>query len=108
MEPQKWTIYSKSLEHDKIEEVLMDEESDNEVEEIDEVMEPRMQFSSSSEDDDDTEATEVTFRATRAGDSSNVLDFTGPPNGINWSAASDNNAESSPFSIIISFFKQIF
>jgi hypothetical protein len=40
-------------------------------------MEPRVQSSSSSEDDN-TEEIEVTFRATRAGDSSNVLYFTGP------------------------------
>ena len=70
-------------------------------------MEHHIQLSSSSEDDD-TEEIEVTFRATRAGDSSNVFDFTGPPNGVNRSAASDINAESSPFSISILFFRQVF
>jgi hypothetical protein len=55
-----------------------------------------VQYSSFLEDEDDTEETEVTFRATIFGDSSNVLDFTGPPNGINRSATSDINAESSP------------
>jgi hypothetical protein len=35
-------------------------------------MEPRVQSSSSLEDEDGTEETEATFRATIAGDSSNV------------------------------------
>jgi hypothetical protein len=79
----------------KIEEVLMYEESDEELE--DEVMESRVQSSSSSEDEDDAEETEVAFRAARAGESSIFFYFTGPPNGVNQSAASDINAESSPF-----------
>ena len=65
MEPQKRAKHSKSLYPDEIVEVLMDEESDEELE--DEVMEPRVQSSSSSEDEDDTEETEVAFRAARAG-----------------------------------------
>jgi hypothetical protein len=99
--------YSKSLDSDGIEEVLMDEESDEELKERDEVMEPRVQSSSSSEGGG-TEEIEVTFRATRAGNSSNVLDFTGPPNGVNRSAASAINAESSPFSIFIIFLRHVF
>jgi len=81
----------------------LDEDSDEELEDRDKVVEPRVQSSSSSEDDD-VEKTEVAFRATRAGDSSNFLNFTGPPNGVNQSAASDINAESSPFSSFILFF----
>jgi hypothetical protein len=107
MEPQKRARYSKPLEPDEIEEVLMDEESDEELEETDELMESHVQ-SSSSEDKESTEETEVMFRARTAGDSSNVFDFTGPPHGVNRSAASDINAESSPFSIFILFFRQIF
>jgi len=103
MEPHKRVKYSKSLDPDEIEEVLMDEESDEELEDRDRVVELRVQSSSSSEDDD-VEETEVAFRATRAGDSSNFLNFTGPPNGVNQSAASDINAEFSPFSIFILFF----
>ena len=61
-----------------------------------------------SAEDDDVQETEVAFQATRAGDSSNFLNFTGPPNGVNQSAASDINAESSPFSIFILFFRQVF
>jgi len=107
MEPQKQAKYSKSLNPDEIEEVLMDEKSDEELEDRDKVVEPRVQSSSSSEDDD-VEETEVAFWATRAGDSSNFLNFTGPPNGVNQSAASDINSGSSPFSIFILFFRQDF
>jgi len=86
----------------------MDEDSDEELEDRDEVMEPRVQSSSSSENEDDPEETEVAFWTTRAGDSSNFLNFTGPPRGVNRSAAPDINAESSPFSIFILFFRQVF
>jgi len=73
---------------------------DEELEDRDEVMEHHVQSSSSSEDEDVAEKTEVAFLATRARDSSNFLNFTGP-NGGNQSTASDINAESSPFSIFI-------
>ena len=78
--------------------------TDEELEEIDE----HMQSSSSSEDEDNTEETEVMFWTRRADDSSNVFDFTGPPSGVNRSAAPDINAESSPLSIFMLFFRQIF
>jgi hypothetical protein len=58
-------------------------------------MEPRVRSSSSLENEDDNEEAEVTFRATIAGDSSNILDFTGPPNRINRSPTPNMNAESS-------------
>ena len=103
MEPHKQAKYSKSLHPDEIEEVLMDEE----LEERDKVMEPRVQYFS-SEDEDDTEEIKVAFRATRAADSSKILDFTGPPYSVNQSAASDINAESSFFSIFVLFFRQVF
>ena len=48
------------------------------------------------------------FRTRRAKDSSNVFDFTGPPNGVYRLAAPDINAESSPLSIFMLFFRQIF
>jgi hypothetical protein len=97
MEPHRTAKYSKSLDPDETEEVLMNEDSDEELEDRDEMMEPRIQSSLSSEDDEDTEEIEDTFRATRPGDWSNILDFTGPPSGVNRSVASDRNAESSPF-----------
>jgi len=70
---------------------------DEELEETDEVMEPHVHSSSSSDNEDDTEKTEVTFRTTRAGDSSNIFYFTGTPDGANRSASSCIKAESSPF-----------
>ena len=108
MEPHKQTKYSKSLDSDEIEEVLKDEESDEDLEDRDDVVEPRVQSSSSSEDEDDAEETKVAFRAKRAEDSSNFLNFTGPPNGIDQSAVSDINTESSPLSIFVLFFRQVF
>ena len=104
MEPQKRGKYSKLLEPEEIEEVLMDDDSDEELEEIDE----RLQSSSPSEDEDNTEETEVMFRSRRAEDSSKVFDFTGPPSGVNRSAAPDINAESSPLSLFMLFFRHIF
>ena len=49
MEPHKRAKYSKSLDPDEIEEVLMNEESDKELENRDEVVEPSVHSSSSSE-----------------------------------------------------------
>jgi hypothetical protein len=86
----------------------MDEESDEDLEDTDEVVEPRAQSSSSSEDEDNAEATEVAFWATKARDSANLLNFTGPPNGVNRSAVSDINAEYSPFQSSFSFFGRSF
>jgi hypothetical protein len=97
IKPQTRDKYSKSLEPDEIEEILMGEESDEKLEETDKVMEPRVRSSSSLEDEDDNEEAEVMFRATIAGDSSNVLDFTGPPNRINRSPTPNMNAESYSF-----------
>ena len=42
MEPHKRAKYSKSCEPDEIEEVLMDDESDEELEDGDEVVEPHV------------------------------------------------------------------
>jgi len=52
---------------------------DEELEETDEVMEPHGQYSVSSEEGDNSEEIKFTFHATRAWDSSNIFDFTGPP-----------------------------
>ena len=73
MEPQKRGKYSKPLKPEEIEEVLMDEDSDEELEEIDE----RMASFSSSEDEDNTEETEGMFQTRKAEDSSKVFDFNG-------------------------------
>ena len=58
MEPQKRGKYSNLLEPEAIEEILMNEDSDEELKETDK----RTQSSSSSEDEDNTEETEVVFR----------------------------------------------
>jgi len=71
----------------------MGEESAEELEDRDEVVESRVQSSSSSEGEDDAQETKVAFWATRAGDSSNFLNFPGPPNGVKRSAASDIKAD---------------
>jgi hypothetical protein len=42
MELYKWAKYSKSLNPDEIGEVLIDEDSDEELEERDKVIEPRV------------------------------------------------------------------
>jgi hypothetical protein len=67
-----------------------------------------MQSSSSSEDEDNTEETEVMFRPRRAEDSSVVFAFTGPTSGVSRSAAPDVSAKSSPLSLFMLFFRQIF
>jgi len=82
----------------------MNEDSDEELEETDE----RMRSSSSSENEDNTKETEVMFQTRRAEDSSKVFDFTGPPSGVSRSTAPDINAESSPLSLFMLFFRQIF
>ena len=96
MGTQKRGKYSELLEPEEIEEVLIAEDSDEELEGIDE----HMQSSSSSEDEDSTKETEVMFRTRRAED--------GPPHGVTHSVAPDINAESSPLSIFMLFFRQIF
>ena len=60
MEPHKRAKYSKSFYSDEIEEVLLDEDSDEELDDRDEVVEPCVQSSSSSENEDDPE--EMKFR----------------------------------------------
>jgi hypothetical protein len=108
MECHKRAKYSKSLDPEEIEEVLMDEDSDEELEDRDEVVERRVQPSSSSENEDDAVETEVAFRTTKAGDSSNFLNCTGPPSGVNRSAAPDINAESFLFLSSFSFLGRSF
>jgi hypothetical protein len=70
----------------------MTEESDEKLENRDKVVNRSVQTSSSKEDEDAAEEHKVTFLATRAGESSNFFNFTGPPNGVTRSAASDIKA----------------
>jgi hypothetical protein len=73
----------------------MDEESDEELEELNKLLEPCVQCYSSSQDEDNTEL-DVTYWARKDGDAP-VSDFTGFPNGLYKLAAPNINAESSPF-----------
>jgi len=61
----------------------MDKESDEELKETDERIEPRAKSRSPSEDEDSNEERAVKFQARRAGDSPSIFDFTGPPDRIN-------------------------
>jgi hypothetical protein len=110
MEPQKRARYSKFLDAEELEEIMMEEESDEELEEFNEFIEPTENILSlsSSSSSNEAEEREVRFRDRRPEDSQKVLDFTGPLSGINRSAAPNINAQSSPFSIFILFFQQIF
>jgi hypothetical protein len=72
----------------EIEEILMEEGSEKELEEINDSIDPLDNVSEEEEeeedddDDDDSEVSELQFRVRRRGDSANILDFTGSPNGI--------------------------
>jgi hypothetical protein len=99
MESQKCARYSKCLDAEEIEEILMEEESGNELEELNEFFEPRENISSSINEADKVE---IGFHARRPGDSPMVLDFIGPPSGINRSAATNITAQPSPFSFCFS------
>jgi hypothetical protein len=87
---------------------MMEEESVEELEELNEFIEPTENISSSLTLSTEAEEREIRFRDRRPEDSPKVLDFTGPPSGINRSAAPNITAQSSPFSIFILFFQQIF
>jgi hypothetical protein len=92
LEPQKQTEYSKSLKLDQREEILMDKESDAELEEIHKLMEPSVQSCLSSEDKYQGNHNYV---SARTGDVPNVSHFAGPPNGnqsINQSDVSNIHA----------------
>jgi hypothetical protein len=108
MEHKKRARYSEPLDAEELKEILMEEESDEELEELNEFIEPHKNMSSSSSSDNEAEETDIRFRDRRPEDSPKVLDFTGPPSGINSSAAPNINAQPSPFSIFVLFFQQIF
>jgi hypothetical protein len=100
------------LDAEELEEIMMEEESDEELEELSEFIEPTeiisppsslsSSSSSSSSLSNEVEEREIRFRDRRPEDSLKVLDFTSPPSGINSSAASNINAQSSPFSFLFS------
>jgi len=67
VKPQKRAKYSKPLDADEIEEVIMDEESDKELEETERTDGTLCAVFLIPEDEDKTEETEVTFATRRAG-----------------------------------------
>ena len=103
MERERRARKSRHLHPDELHEILMEQDSDEDFEE-----DENMSSSSSSSENEEEEVADVAFRHRRPQDSPNVLPFTGPPSGINRAAAPNINAQSSPFSIFILFFQQIF
>lgn len=83
------------------EEIIMDDDSDEELENI---IEPNL--SSSDEETMEEEEVEDNFRPSRPGDSPNIFNFTPPFTGINRTLI-NINAKSSAFSIFNLFFKEI-
>jgi hypothetical protein len=111
MEPRKRASYSKSVESEETVEILMEDESDEELEEVNELIEGSQNASSSPPpppSSSDEEEMEIAFRHRRETDTASIHDFTGPPNGIKQSAAPNISPESSPFTIFFLFFQQIF
>ena len=117
MEPQKRARYSKSLELPDIVEILMEDESGKELEELHEFVEGSQNSSSSASSSSsppppssDEEEIKIEFHYRRETDSANIHDFTGLPNSIKLSAAPNISPESSPFTIyfFFLFFRQIF
>jgi hypothetical protein len=73
MEPQKRARYSKCPDAKEIEEISMEEESDEELEELNEFIEPRENMSISSSSSGNKAGEEIRFRASRTGDSPKAL-----------------------------------
>jgi hypothetical protein len=90
IELPKCAPYSKHLDAEETEEIRTEEEFDEL--ELSEFTEPteNISFSSSNE----AEEEEIGFHAKRPGDSPELLDFTGPPSGINRTAAANINTQS--------------
>lgn len=84
----------------EIEEIIMDDDSD---EELDDEMDPLV-----LEEENEPEEVDIRFRCRRPGDSGNILEFTPPYTGINKMAAPNINANSSPLTIFTLFFEEIF
>jgi hypothetical protein len=105
MEPPKRARYSKSIESPEIVEILMEDESDEELKELNKLTEGSQNASSSSSSpsSSDEEEIEIEFCHRRGTGTGNIHDFTGIPNGIKQSAAPSISPESSPFTIFFLF-----
>ena len=91
MEPRKRARYSKSMELPEIVEILMEDESDKELEELNELIEGSQNASSSarssppppphSPSSSDEEEIEIEFCHRRETDTASIHDFTGTGSG---------------------------
>jgi len=98
------------MELPEIVEILMEDESDEELEELNELIEDGENASSCASSScpppppsSDEEETEIEFRHRSVTDTANIHDFSGLPNGIKQSTAPNISPESSPFTIFFSF-----
>jgi len=97
------------MELPEIVEILMEDESGKELEELNELIEGSQNASSSAPSSSpppsssDEEEIEIEFRNRRGTDTANIHDFTGLPNGIKQSAAPNISPKSSSFTIFFSF-----
>jgi hypothetical protein len=108
MDSPKQARYSKSMESPEIVEMLMEEDSDVELEELNELIEGSQNISSSPPPSSDEEEIEIEFCHRRETDTASIHEFTGLPNGISQSAVLNISPESSPLTIFFLFFCQIF
>jgi hypothetical protein len=97
----------------EIVEILMEEESDEELKELNELIEGSQNASSASSfppppPSSDEEEIEIEFCCRRETDTASIHDFTGLPNDIKQSAAPNISHESPPFTIFFLFFRQSF
>jgi len=97
----------------------MEDESDEELEELNELIEGSQNASSPASSSSPSSSPphpppppsseiEIEFRNRRETDTANIHDFTGLPNGVKQSAAPNMSPESTPFTIFFLFFRQIF
>ena len=96
-------------------EILMEDESHEKLEELNELIEGSQNVSSSASSpphsptpSSDEEEIEIEFHHRRGTDTAGIHDFTGLPHGIKQSAVPNISTESSPFTIFFLFFQQIF
>jgi hypothetical protein len=112
MEPQKRARYSKSTESPEIVEILMENDSDEELEELNELIEGSQNVSSPPPPppppSSDEEEIEIEFHHRRGTDTTSIHEFTGVQNGISQSAIHNILPETSPLTIFFHFFRQIF
>ena len=86
-------------------EILMEDESDEELEELKEVIEDSQNASPSPPPPPSSveEEIEIEFHHRTETDTASIHDFTGLPHGIKQSAVPNTSPESSPFTIFFSF-----